>query len=65
MLTDISSIPSSPGIYIFKNSREKVLYVGKAKNLRNRVRSYFQKSSGLDPRKSAMVKEIKDLLASE
>jgi excinuclease ABC subunit C len=61
MLTDISSIPSSPGIYIFKNSREKVLYVGKAKNLRNRVRSYFQKSSGLDPRKSAMVKEIKDL----
>ena len=61
MQVDISSVPSNPGIYIFKNAKEKVLYVGKAKNLKNRVRSYFQKSSGLDPRKSAMVKEIKDL----
>jgi len=61
MPIDIPSIPTNPGIYIFKNAKEKVLYVGKAKNLRNRVRSYFQKSSGLDPRKSAMVAEIRDL----
>ncbi len=61
MHTDISSIPSNPGIYIFKNAKEKVLYVGKAKNLKNRIRSYFRKSSGLDARKSALVKEVKDV----
>jgi excinuclease ABC subunit C len=61
MHTDISSIPSNPGIYIFKNAKEKFLYVGKAKNLKNRIRSYFQKSSGLDARKSALVKEIKNV----
>ena len=61
MYTDISSIPSNPGIYIFKNAKEKVLYVGKAKNLKNRIRSYFRKSSGLDARKSALVKEVKDV----
>jgi excinuclease ABC subunit C len=61
MLTDISNIPSNPGIYIFKNVKEKVLYVGKAKNLKTRIRSYFQKSSGLDARKSALVKEVKDV----
>jgi excinuclease ABC subunit C len=61
MLPDLSSIPLSPGIYIFKDAKEKVLYVGKAKILRNRVRSYFHKSSGLDMRKSALVKEVKNL----
>jgi len=61
MVPDLSSIPLSPGIYIFKDEKEKVLYVGKAKILRNRVRSYFHKSSGLDMRKSALVKEVKNL----
>ena len=61
MVPDLSSIPLSPGIYIFKDEKEKVLYVGKAKILRNRVRSYFHKSSGLDMRKSALVKEMKNL----
>lgn len=61
MHTDISGIPSNPGIYILKNAKEKVLYVGKAKNLKNRIRSYFQKSSGLDARKSALVKEVRDV----
>lgn len=61
MHTDISSIPSKPGIYILKNAKEKVLYVGKAKNLNNRIRSYFRKSSGLDARKSALVKEVKEV----
>ena len=60
MLTDLSSIPLKPGIYIFKNAHQKVLYVGKAKNLRNRLRSYFQKTSNLDSRKTAMMKEVKD-----
>ena len=61
MSIELSGIPSKPGVYVFKDLRQKVLYVGKAKNLRNRIKSYFQKSSGLDMRKEAMVKEVKDL----
>ena len=38
----LNSLPSSPGIYQFLNEKGKVIYVGKAKNLRNRVRSYFK-----------------------
>ena len=36
-------IPNSPGIYKFLNSDNKILYVGKSKNLKKRVKSYFQK----------------------
>jgi excinuclease ABC subunit C len=56
----LNRTPSSPGIYIMKGAKERVIYVGKAKNLRNRLRSYFQKSSALDRRKLKMVEEIKD-----
>src|SRR3972149_5397751 len=59
MLSKLSSIPLKPGVYIFKNEKERVLYVGKAKNLRNRLRSYFQKSPHLDPRKAAMITNVK------
>ncbi len=55
-----SRVPMSPGIYIMKGQRERVIYVGKAKNLRNRLRSYFQKSTTLDDRKTKMVQEIVD-----
>ena len=37
-----SNLPKTSGVYLFKNNRRKVLYVGKAKNLRNRVSSYFE-----------------------
>lgn len=60
MLKKLPDIPSKTGVYIFKDSKRNVLYVGKAKNLKNRLRSYFQKSAALDQRKSAMVKSIKD-----
>ncbi|KJR41630.1 excinuclease ABC subunit C [Candidatus Magnetoovum chiemensis] len=50
------SLPDAPGVYLFKDARQKVLYVGKAKSLKNRVRSYFTGTNG-DARKSAMVKE--------
>jgi excinuclease ABC subunit C len=60
MPSRISSVPSKPGVYIFKAARDKVLYVGKAKNLRSRLRSYFQQSSQLDMRKTAMMKEVRD-----
>ena len=57
---EISTVPLSPGIYIMKGQREQVIYVGKAKNLRSRLRSYFQKSASLDDRKTKMVQEIVD-----
>jgi excinuclease ABC subunit C len=60
MSTKLSSIPQKPGVYIFKSGKERVLYVGKAKNLRNRIKSYFQESSHLDPRKTKMIKSIND-----
>ncbi len=53
-------VPGSPGIYIMKDSKDRIIYVGKAKNLRNRLKSYFQRSSFLDARKSKMVREISD-----
>ncbi|NOX21448.1 MAG: GIY-YIG nuclease family protein, partial [Nitrospirae bacterium] len=52
----INTAPPSSGIYIFKDEKERVLYIGKAKNLRNRIRSYFQPSARLDPRRKAMVR---------
>jgi excinuclease ABC subunit C len=60
MLEKLSSAPSKPGVYIFKNAKERVLYVGKAKDLRNRLRSYSQKSSKLDPRKTAMMRDVRN-----
>ena len=55
----IHSVPSSPGIYIMKGAKERIIYIGKAKNLRSRLRSYFKEFPSLDARKSAMVKEIR------
>ena len=57
----LSSIPSKPGVYLFKDSRHNVLYVGKAKNLKMRIKSYFRKSSVLDPRKTSMMRDVKDI----
>ncbi len=57
---NISKIPTKPGVYTLKNNKNKVLYVGKAKNLRNRLRSYFQKASTLDSRKTSMMKLVSD-----
>jgi excinuclease ABC subunit C len=56
----LKRVPSSPGIYIMKSAKEKVLYVGKAKNLRNRLKSYFRSPSSLDARISRMVDEMTD-----
>ncbi len=60
MREKLASVPARPGVYLFRDDRYRILYVGKAKDLRNRVRSYFQKSSSLDMRKSAMMESVKD-----
>ncbi len=49
------SIPTQPGVYRFRDSRGRVIYVGKAKNLRARLSSYFQDIGGLHPRTATMV----------
>ena len=56
---DIKEIPTSPGIYIFKDEYEEPLYVGKAKNLRKRVPSYFREKSSWKIKR--LVAESKDL----
>ena len=55
----IAHLPDSPGCYIMKHEGE-VIYVGKAKNLKNRVRQYFQSSHGHTPKVRAMVSHIDD-----
>ena len=57
----LENLPSSPGVYQHKDAEGKVLYVGKAKNLRNRVRQYFQKSRSMDPRIERMLDKATDL----
>jgi excinuclease ABC subunit C len=56
----LKELPENPGIYQFKNDKGKVIYVGKARNLRNRVRSYFH-SSVDSPKTIALVSKITDL----
>ncbi len=56
----LNNLPSSPGIYQFYNDKGKVIYVGKAKNLKNRVRSYFQNRID-SPKTAALVAKINDL----
>jgi len=57
----LDSLPSKPGVYQFKNADAKVIYVGKAQNLRSRVRQYFQKSRGADAKLEALVSKIADV----
>ena len=54
----LASLPAKPGVYQFVQEKGNVLYVGKAINLRNRVRQYFQKSRQPDPRLDVMVSKI-------
>src|SRR5699024_8078912 len=57
----VDNLPFEPGVYMFKDRGERLLYVGKAKKLRNRVRSYFQNSAAHDGRIKLMVSKINDL----
>jgi excinuclease ABC subunit C len=57
----LESVPAGPGVYLFRDGAGMVLYVGKAKSLRPRVRSYFQKANALDGRKNLMVSQVADI----
>ena len=57
----LKSVPRLPGVYQFFNSRNDIIYIGKAKNLRNRVRTYFSGGSSQSPKNKTMVKNIADL----
>jgi excinuclease ABC, C subunit domain protein len=54
----LKKLPNSAGVYFHKNSKGEIIYVGKAANLKNRVRQYFQNSRGKDPKTEALVAEI-------
>ncbi|MGI6434156.1 MAG: excinuclease ABC subunit UvrC [Syntrophomonadaceae bacterium] len=56
----LKDVPCKPGVYLFKDGDGRVLYVGKAKILRNRLRSYFQPPHRLDPKVKAMVSRVAD-----
>ena len=57
----LGAIPREPGGYLMRDADDRILYIGKAKVLRQRVRSYFQSSSGHSPRISLMVRQICDI----
>jgi excinuclease ABC subunit C len=57
----IQNLPQLPGVYQFKDSTGKVIYVGKAKNLKNRVKSYFIKTQPTNPKINALVSKISDV----
>lgn len=54
-----TNIPKKPGCYLFKDSSNKILYIGKAKNLKKRVKSYFNKA--LDQKTELLVQKAKDI----
>ena len=51
----VRTFPTTPGIYLMKDAQGRVIYVGKAKNLRQRLTSYFADLAGLHPRTQTMV----------
>tara|TARA_B100000886_G_scaffold206776_1_gene142955 strand:+ start:2101 stop:3933 length:1833 start_codon:yes stop_codon:yes gene_type:complete len=52
----LKNLPTLPGVYKFKNKDEKIIYIGKAKNLKNRIKSYFQNSKAQSSKTISMMK---------
>ena len=57
----LKEIPAEPGCYLMRDSDDRLLYVGKSKSLRSRVRSYFRSSKDLSPRIRLMVRQIYEI----
>ncbi len=56
-MIDLCNLPPNPGCYLFRNTQKKIIYVGKAKNLRKRVKSYFQKKE-TDPKTHSLINTL-------
>jgi excinuclease ABC subunit C len=61
LLQKIRTIPTEPGVYMYKNAEDEVIYVGKAKNLRSRVSSYFHEGRWEDAKTGTLVREAVDV----
>ncbi len=61
LLKKIRTIPTEPGVYLYKNAEDEVIYVGKAKNLRSRVASYFHEGRWEDAKTGSLVREAVDV----
>ncbi|MDR1492968.1 MAG: excinuclease ABC subunit UvrC [Planctomycetaceae bacterium] len=61
----VREFPHRPGVYLMKDAADRVIYIGKAKNLRNRAGSYFYKTAVYDPRTENLVREIRDIACIE
>ena len=61
LLQKIRTIPAEPGVYLYKNAEGEVIYVGKAKNLRSRVASYFHEGRWEDSKTGTLVREAVDV----
>jgi len=63
---ELSTMPSEPGVYQFFNKEDKIIYIGKAKNLKKRIASYFQKNIGSRKTKNLVknIHEIKHIIVS-
>src|SRR5271170_4272702 len=57
----VAQLPTQPGVYLFKDATEKILYVGKANSLRSRVRSYFLESNWANAKTGSLVREAVDV----
>jgi excinuclease ABC subunit C len=57
----LARVPDRPGVYLYRDARAQVIYVGKAASLRSRVRSYFQEARPHDAKTDALVRQIGDL----
>ncbi|MCX5933054.1 MAG: GIY-YIG nuclease family protein, partial [Cyanobacteria bacterium] len=53
----LKELPAEPGCYLMRDAEDRILYIGKSKSLRSRVRSYFSESHDLSPRISLMVRQ--------
>ena len=61
LTTKLADLPTNPGVYLYKDKRGKIIYVGKAAVLRNRVRQYFQEARPRDTKTDLLVADIADM----